>query len=84
MNELQAQLNELYRQLGDAEQAGQPVVDIQRKINAVRDAINAQREQRAQQQQARWSAHWANLSDCWLAVGATFDEWSAQRKVVTA
>ena len=81
MNELQRQLNELYRQLGDAEQSGQPVVDIQRKINAVHDAINEQRDQRAQQQQARWSAHWANLSDCWLAIDVSFSDWKAQRVV---
>lgn len=32
----------------------------------------------------RWAAQWLNASDVWLALDATFTEWSAQRQAVRA
>lgn len=43
MEQLQRQLNVLQRQLGDAEEAGRPVVAIQRQINVVLDNMTALR-----------------------------------------
>ena len=43
MEQLQRQLNVLQRQLGDAEDAGEPVVAIQRQISTVMDNMTALR-----------------------------------------
>ena len=43
MEQLQRQLNVMQRQLGDAEDAGRPVVAIQRQISTVLDSMTAPR-----------------------------------------